>query len=230
MFGHELGQLPSHCSPASTTPLPQTGVQSLSLSELQVPEPPPGQQLSPFTHAVTVLPFWHDAAHVPPPTSVRSWQPIGGHDIGHEESGSQVSPDSTTPLPQLAGQSTSRLASDVLQPGGQQPSAVVPLHAFCVVVHLKLQVAGDPEGVTTSQQFGPGAQELGHVEGGSHVSPAVVSMNPSPHPAQSESLPAVHPAGQHWSLPAVEHVFGAWLQTTLHVDALPVCVSVVQLF
>jgi hypothetical protein len=68
------------------------------------------------------------------------------------------------------------------------------------------------------------------VPGGSHVSPAVGSTTPSPQPAQSESLPAVHPTGQHLSLPALEQVFGAEVQTTLHVAAVPVCVSVVQSF
>jgi hypothetical protein len=55
-------------------------------------------------------------------------------------------------------------------------------------------------------------------------------MTPSPHPAQSESSPAVQPTGQHLSLPALEHVFGVEPQTTLHIAALPVCVSAVQSF
>jgi hypothetical protein len=42
------GQLPSHFSGASVTPLPHTGVQALSLSALQ----PEGQHESPFPHAV----------------------------------------------------------------------------------------------------------------------------------------------------------------------------------
>jgi len=40
-------------------------------------------------------------------------------EVGHEEAGSQVSPPSTTPLPQLGEQSESALA---LHPAGQQPS------------------------------------------------------------------------------------------------------------
>ena len=39
--------------------------------------------------------------------------------VGHESGGSQVSPLSTTPLPQLAEQSESSAA---LHPAGQQPS------------------------------------------------------------------------------------------------------------
>ncbi len=59
------------------------------------------------------------APQVPPPESVRSWQPTCGHDAGHEVSGSQVSPLSTAPLPHAGVQSVSLLA---LQPLGQQPS------------------------------------------------------------------------------------------------------------
>ncbi len=71
---------------------------------------------------------------------------------------------------------------------------------------------------------------VGQEDGGSHVSPALVSTIPSPQPAQSESFWAVHPIGQQRSLPAFEQVFAACWQTTLHVAALPVCVSVVQSF
>jgi hypothetical protein len=92
-----------------------------------------------------------------------------------------------------------------------------------------LHVAGEPVNVLTSQHC-PGVQVVGHDDGGSHVSPAAGSTTPSPHPAQSESLPAVQPAGQHRSLPAVEHVLFEWPHTTLHVAALPVWVSLVQSF
>src|SRR4051794_31488326 len=130
-------------------------------------------------------------------------------------------------LPQLAGQSTSRFEGEVLHPGGQQPSEMLPLQASCVVVHFALHVAGAPVKVLTSQHC-PGVQAEGHDEGGSHVSPAVASMVPSPHPAQSESLWALHPAGQQRSFPALEQVLAECPQTTLHVAALPVCVSFVQ--
>ena len=108
-------------------------------------------------------------------------------------------------------------------------SPVVPLHASCVVEQRTLQVAGEPLGVMTSQHC-PGVHEVGHEDGGSQVSPALVSTIPSPHPAQSESFWAVHPGGQHWSLPAVEQVFAVCPPITLHVAALPVCVSLVQSF
>jgi hypothetical protein len=44
------------------------------------------------------------------------------HEVGHDEGGSQVSPTSTTALPQLGEQSLSLLA---LHPGAQQPSPEV---------------------------------------------------------------------------------------------------------
>jgi hypothetical protein len=123
----------------------------------------------------------------------------------------------------------SRLAGDVLQLGGQQPSIVVPLHGSCVVEHFALHVAGEPVNVFTSQHC-PGVHAVGQVPGGSQVSPAVGSIVPSPHPAQSESFCAVQPMGQHLSLPAFEHVLGACVHTTLQVAAVPVWVSAVQSF
>lgn len=161
--------------------------------------------------------------------TARSEHPCDAHDVGHDVSGSHVSPGSTIPLPQLAGQSTSRFDGDVLQAGGQQPSIVVPLHGSCVVEHRALHVAGEPVYVFTSQHC-PGAHDVGHVPGGSQVSPAVGSTMPSPHPAQSESFCAVQPTGQHLSLPLFEQVFGVVLQTTLQVAAVPVWVSMVQSF
>jgi hypothetical protein len=83
--------------------------------------------------------------------SDRSVHPCDAHDVGQDASGSHVSPGSTTPLPHVAGQSTSRFAGDVLQPGGQQPSIAVPLHGSCVVEHLALHVDGEPVNVFTSQ-------------------------------------------------------------------------------
>jgi hypothetical protein len=166
---------------------------------------------------------------VPAFASVRSVQPTCGHDIGHVERGSQVSPVSTTPLPHMTGQSTSRFAGDVLHPGGQQPSLVVPLQGSCVVEHRALQVAAEPVSVITSQHC-VGMHAVGQVDGGSHVSPALMSTTPSPQPAQSESFCAVHPMGQHLSLPRFEHVFAVCPHTTLHVEALPVWLSLVQSF
>jgi hypothetical protein len=225
-FGHVVGQLaPSHSSPGSSTPLPHTDMQLLSLTALQVV----GQQASSFTQLVCVPDVWHCAWHVPPFASELSVHPICGQLVGHDASGSHVSPTSTMPLPHMAGQSTSRFEGEALHPGGQQPSLFVPLQGSCVIEHRALQVAGDPVNVLISQH-GPGAHAVGQELGGSHVSPAFMSTRPSPQPAQSESFCAVHPMGQHLSLPAVEQVFGACWHRTSQVLALPVCVSVVQSF
>jgi hypothetical protein len=113
-----VGQLPSQSSPASTTPFPQLAEQLLSLLALH----PLGQQPSPFVHVEMVwrahaklqlvaLPVMVSIVHAFPSLQV----------AGHVLCGSQVSPISTTPLPQLAEQLLSLLA---LQPGGQQPSAL----------------------------------------------------------------------------------------------------------
>jgi hypothetical protein len=87
--GQLVGQLlgGSQVSPASVAPLPQAGLQSLSFVALQ----PEGQQPSPPTHAVCVPLSTHWAWQVPGLASLRSVQPMGGHDVGHFPSGSQVS-------------------------------------------------------------------------------------------------------------------------------------------
>src|SRR6266478_3477099 len=106
MFGHEVGQpAPSQSSPASSTPLPHTGAQLLSFTALH----PLGQQLSLLTHAVCVPAVWHCAWHVPPLARARSVQADCGQVVGHDDSGSHVSPTSTMPLPHELAQSTSRL-------------------------------------------------------------------------------------------------------------------------
>jgi hypothetical protein len=168
-FGHCVGQLaPSQISPISSTPLPQTGVQLLSFTALH----PLGQQPSLFTHAPCVPEVWHWAWQVPPFASVRSVQATCGQVITHDVKGSHVSPTSTMPLPQVPAQSTSRFAGELLQPGGQQPSLVVPLHGSWVVEQRALHVAGEPVYVVTCQHC-PGEHPVGHDPGGSHVSPEV---------------------------------------------------------
>jgi len=116
---HVEGQLLSQVSPDSTMPLPQFAEQSLSPLALQ----PAGQQLS---EAVQDEILWwaqtaEQLATAPVSASIvqalPSSQPVG-------QFPSQVSPDSTIPLPQLAEQSLSLRA---LQPLGQQPSP--SLHA-----------------------------------------------------------------------------------------------------
>ena len=60
--------------------------------------------------------------------------------VGQVAAGSQVSPASTTPSPQLAEQSES---STAVHPTGQQPSA--PTHVvMAVLLHVTLQFAALP--------------------------------------------------------------------------------------
>jgi len=111
---HELGQLPSQVSPASTSLSPQKPVQSVSLAWVQ----PAGQQPSP---PMQVVIDWNEQATEQLPAepvkesmvqALPSLQAVG-------QLPSQVSPGSMTALPQEAEQSVSLLW---LQPGGQQPS------------------------------------------------------------------------------------------------------------
>jgi hypothetical protein len=118
----EAGQLPSHVSPFSTTPLPHLGLQSPSLLALQ----PGAQQPSPLAHA-TMAAWLHCTLHlraVPDRVSVvqafESLQFAG-------QLPSHVSPFSTVPLPHVAEQSVSFV---LLQPLGQQPSP--ELHALMI--------------------------------------------------------------------------------------------------
>jgi hypothetical protein len=115
-----LGQVVcgSQVSPGSTMRLPQLALHSLSVLALQ----PGAQQLSPETHCVM---DWcvHVAvqlARLPDRLSmVQALPSLQEAAVGQVDTGSQVSPGSTTLLPQLALQSLSLTA---LQPGAQQPS------------------------------------------------------------------------------------------------------------
>ena len=64
------------------------------------------------------------------------------------------------------------------------------------------------------------SQEVGQEDFGSQVSP--LSTTPLPHfGAQSESLLALHPAGQQPS-PATQVVMAVWVHATLQLALLPV--------
>jgi hypothetical protein len=66
----------------------------------------------------------------------------------------------------------------------------------------------------------PSSQEVGQEDFGSQVSP--FSTTPLPQVGeQSESVFAVHPAGQQPS-PATQVVMAVWLQATLQLALLPV--------
>ena len=118
-FGQDVGQLPSQSSPASTTPLPHTGVQSTSVIELHTP--PAGQHASPVgEHDVMVPTSTHCRWH-PEPCSWRWVHPWFGQLAGQLPS--QVSPDSMTPLPHAGAQLLSLVELQVPRPPpGQQLS------------------------------------------------------------------------------------------------------------
>ena len=130
-----VGQFPSQLSPASRTPFPHLGWQSLSLFAFA----PGGQQPSPlFASAITVwehtrLQPWADptprsCVHALPSSQLRSHLP------------SQVSARSTTPLPHTGWQSLSLFA---FAPGGQQPSALRG-RVMKLLVHIALQRSLEP--------------------------------------------------------------------------------------
>jgi len=104
---HSVGQLPSQVSPASITPLPHEALQSLSLPLLH----PAGQQPSPPVQTVMGV-LVHSAVHCDAlPLSVSSVHAfpssqLEGHDPGPDvRPGSQLSPGSSTPLPQSGPES-----------------------------------------------------------------------------------------------------------------------------
>jgi hypothetical protein len=92
---------------------------------------------------------------------------------GHELGGSQVSPLSTTLLPQVAEQSVSVVK---LQPAGQQPSPELQM-TMALKLHATLQVAALPVCWFVVQAL-LSSQLVGHEPGGSQVSP--VSTVPLP--------------------------------------------------
>jgi hypothetical protein len=106
----------SQVSPGSTVPSGQVVEQSASVAEVQ----PAGQQPSLSAHTAIAV-NEHTVSHVatlPPSVSVVQALP-SSQLVTQPVLGSQVSPGSSTPLSQMAGQSVSVNASP---PGGQQPS------------------------------------------------------------------------------------------------------------
>jgi hypothetical protein len=111
---HEAGQLPSQVSPDSTVPLPQLTEHSPSFVLLQ----PGAQHPSPLEQTV-MAECVHTRLQVPAePVEPSVLQPLPSLQLGGQLP-SQVSPDSTTPLPHLTVQSLSLVE---LQPGAQHPS------------------------------------------------------------------------------------------------------------
>jgi hypothetical protein len=185
MLGQLLGQSPSQFSPASLTLFPHLGSQSLSLLLWQAL----GQQPSLEAQAVCVREFSQAALQVPAFFSSRSWQPIAGQLVGQLERGSQVSPDSLTPLLHITPQSMS-LA--LLQPGGQQSSPDLQAVSFRSSTHWALQV---PPFTSFRSWHSLAGQAVGQDISGSQVSP--LSLMPLSQTAmQSASLPVWQPGGQ----------------------------------
>jgi hypothetical protein len=143
--------------------------------------------------------------------------------VGHELGGSQVSPGSMTPLPQLGWQSGSLLA---LQPAGQQPSEA-PHAVMAVCWQRTLHSAALPTSVSAVQAL-PSLQLVGQELGGSQVS--LASMTPLPHTGvQLGSLVALQPEGQQPS--SRPHWVTCWrTQRAVQFSAEPCMVSVVQGF
>lgn len=142
----QAGQLPSQVSPrpASTRPLPQPGQ-----SESVVGPQPPAQQPSPAVHAVMVL-CAHATLQVSAPPVVisivhASWS--SQLMLAQLDGGSQVSPASTAPLPQLVEQSASVFW---LQPDGQHASPAVH-EVIGVCEQATLQVSALPVFTSTVQ-------------------------------------------------------------------------------
>jgi hypothetical protein len=208
LAGQLFGQLVSGSQVSwqagSSWPLPQVQLQSLSFAVVQ----PDGQHPSPDAHAVCGPSSTQWAVQsVALPASFCLVQPSGAHVVGHWPGGSQLSPASTTPLPQVAGQSLSLLA---LQPGGQQPSP--PMHVVCSrsFTHWAVQVPG----LATRRSMHPsGAHDCGQLSSGSQTSPHAASTTPLPHEQlQSLSSASVHPAGQQ----ASPDSHAVWLPASTH--------------
>jgi hypothetical protein len=218
--GQLVGQLPSQVSPGSTIPSPQRGWQSLSLALVQ----PAGQQPSPFAQAVCTPSSTQLAVQAAAdPISFFRMHPFHMQVAGQLDGGSQVSPDSTAPLPHLGLQSLSTLA---LHAAGQQPSPAV--HAVCTVssTHWAWQVPP----LTRRRCWQPMAgQDVGQLVSGSQVSPQLDSTWPLPQvQLQSLSFAVVQPDGQQPS-PDAQVVCGP-SSTHLAVQsaAVPVSLRFVQ--
>ena len=170
----------SHSSPASSSPLPQTVEQSLSVREVD----PGGQQPSLVPGLGRMAVLRHLRVQAVPvreslvQTSLSSQLARVGHFPGPVRmAGSHSSPASSSPLPQITGQS---LSTRAVAPGGQQPS---PLMAAVMGTWTQAVVHWAPVMVSTVQAL-PSLQVVGQAPGlpagilVSQVSPA--SMTPLP--------------------------------------------------
>jgi len=136
---HMVGQLPSQVSPISMIMFPHDVEQSLSLVELA----PAGQHMSLFIGMVIVVEPQVTSQLLAEPINISTVQgsPSSMHMVGQLPS--QVSPISTTPLPQLALQSLSLVE---LAPIGQHPSPLMGV-VMGMPIHSALQLAAEPDRV-----------------------------------------------------------------------------------
>jgi hypothetical protein len=210
----------SQVSPGSTIRLPHEALQSLSELALQ----PGAQQPSLLRHCVI---DWcvHVAvqlARLPAKLSmVQALPSLHAAAVGQDDAGSQVSPGSTTLLPQVELQSRSLLA---LQPGAQQPS---PLRHWVMAwyPHAAVQLAALPVRVSMVHEL-PSLQLRGQEPGGSQVSPGSTTLLPQL-ALQSLSVRALQPGAQQPS-PLTHWVMDWWPQVAVQFMALPTKVSMVQ--
>ena len=104
--------------------------------------------------------------------------------VGQVAGGSQVSPKSRWPFPQVTGQS---LSVSTVQPAGQQPSLWMQ-ERIGVFWHETLQKSGLPLMKSAVQPF-PSSQSWGQVAGGSQVSPG--PMKPLPQATPISTMPSM---------------------------------------
>ena len=158
------------------------------------------------------------------PERTASSQAFVGSGQTGEQSPSQSSSPSTTPLPQLAEQSPS---SKLLQPGAQQPSTS-KLHSMIgTKTHSALQASAVPISVSLVQRS-TSSQLEGQppAASGSHVS--FSSKTPSPQLSeQSLSVLGSQPAAQQLSS-LKQLVIGTGTHWASHAPALPISVSGTQ--
>jgi hypothetical protein len=216
----------SQASPGDRMPSPQTPVQSLSVAIVA----PDGQQPSPFLGAVIgVEP--QTALQVPAPISASAVHAAPSSQAVGQAPGplaipvSQVSPAESTPSPHAAGQSAS---VPIVAPDGQHPSPPT-----AAVIGVARHTASQLPPATSSSVVHaiPSSQAVGQEP----TLPAAIAVSqssapvrrPSPQvPAQSLSLEASAPLGQHRSSSAGK-VIGAFPHET--PQPAPSRLSLVQL-
>jgi hypothetical protein len=212
----EVGQEPSQVSMPSTTPLPQTAEQSLSTEALapegQQPSASAGAVMAATTHStlqLTLLPMRRTVAQ-----TLEGEQTTG-------QLPSQVSPGSTTPLPQEAEQS---LSVALVQLPGQQPSPLTQ-RVMSLMTQAESQVAALPLTLSVVQaELSAQEASLGQLSLGSQSSPGSRMVLPQTG-SQSSSSAAEQPSPQQPS-PFTHSASGAVTQAA--AQSVPSSRTVVQ--